>query len=479
VIATLIERLRGRTLLQAAAIGCILFAALTAAAFTHPIAILGLLAVAAGSIAVVRFPTLALAGLLFLQPFHSAIVVGLANRAHEPLGPLRYWEDVLILVLFMRALFDRVRTDGRFPVHNAVDNFLLVYIAAYVVMAVASPSRATVGEALVLYVEGPVLFLAIRFLRPTRRELWACIVALLAAATIIGGAAIFERLGPHEGFLRWYGVESSQVAYSASQKPYRSGSFLIDTLILAFYLAGTVAFASAIAAVKSRWRPFAMVAFAACAGGLICTVTRSGYIGGGVGVVVVILLAVRNPRMRLAMIGLTFLIIGVFSLHYVQNGTLTRGEGDTAHKNALVRDVDLVVARPFGYGLGTTDRFRFKTKTPGQIGATEDTYMSRALEGGVQALGLYLTALFVMIVRLRSTRLRALDGGDEQAAVVATGAIGLIIAIGVAGIFLGVLERVVEVLLWGVPAIALTWPIAGKADGAAAESHRIPAHAGT
>ena len=67
----------------------------------------------------------------------------------------------------------------------------------------------------------------------------------------------------------------------------------------------------------------------------------------------------------------------------VANGTLTRGEGDTAHKNAITRDIDLIVARPFGYGLGTTDRFRFQSggviKT-GQLGNTEDTYLARALE---------------------------------------------------------------------------------------------------
>jgi hypothetical protein len=37
---------------------------------------------------------------------------------------------------------------------------------------------------------------------------------------------------------------------------------------------------------------------------------------------------------------------------------------------------------------------------------------------------------------------------------------GTIIAIALAGLFLGVLERPVEQLLWGVPALALAFPIA-------------------
>ena len=92
----------------------------------------------------------------------------------------------------------------------------------------------------------------------------------------------------------------------------------------------------------------------------------------------------------------------------MRNGTLTRGEGDTAHKNALQRDVNLIVARPLGYGLGSTDRFRFQ----------------QASSGAAQ--------------------------------------IGVIVGIGLAGLFLGVLERVVELVLWGGPALALTWPIAGS-----------------
>jgi hypothetical protein len=457
---------------MAVAIGSIFLAGIVSVAFKHPVAILGLLLLACLSIAVLRFPIFALAALLFLQPFHAAIIVALQNRADLPIGPLRYWEDVLIVVLFIRGVAQRFLKDRRLPLHNAGDNAILIYVLAFVVLAIASPSRGTVGEALVVYVEGPLIFLAIRFLRPSRKELWLCVVALMAAATVMGAVAVFERLGPHEGLLRWYGVDAGQVAYSASASPYRSASFLIDTLILAFYLAATASFSAAVATMKTRWRPVAAFGFAACTGGLICTVTRSGYIGGAVGVVMVLLMVVRNPRVRLSLVSMTLLIAGALSLHYIANGTLTRGEGDTAHKNALQRDMNLLVARPLGYGLGTTDRFRFKpgVARAGQIGKTENTYLARALEGGIQGLVLYLIALYVLLMRLRSARLRALMAGDVDGAALAAGAIGVIVAVALSGLFLGVLERVVEIVLWGAPALALTWPITARPSSPAGHS---------
>jgi len=444
----------------AAVIGLVFFAALVVAAVHDPIPVIGILGVAALGLALIRYPVLALGAVLFLLPFHSAILIAISDRIGDPGEAFRHWEDAAVVCLFLRALLQRVHEDRRLPLSSTIDNLVLAYILAYVVLAVASPARATVTEALGVYVEGPLLFLAVRFLRPSRRQVWFCVSALLAGTTIMGGAAIFERLGPHEGFLRWYGLDKKQVAYSASAHPYRSASFLIDTLILAFYLAGTAAFAGAVASVRGRWRMVALVVFAASAGGLVCTVTRSGYLGGASGLIVVLLQVVRNPRSRLAMIGITIIVLVSLSLHYVSTGTLTRGEGDTAHKNALARDVNLVIAKPFGYGLGTTDRFRFRTRAPGQLGATESTYMARAIEGGIEALAIYLITLYVLVLSLVRRRRVALAAGDDAAGSLASGAIGTIIAVALAGLFLGVLERPVEVVLWGVPALALAFPIA-------------------
>ena len=85
--------------------------------------------------------------------------------------------------------------------------------------------------------------------------------------------------------------------------------------------------------------------------------------------------------------------------------------------------------------------------------------MARALEGGVPMLVLYLVTVYAMILRLRSARARARRAGDTVASSLTAGAIGAVIAIALSGIFLGVLERPVELVLWAAPAIALSWPV--------------------
>ena len=58
-------------------------------------------------------------------------------------------------------------------------------------------------------------------------------------------------------------------------------------------------------------------------------------------------------------------------------------------------------------------------------------------------------------MRLRAARVRALRAGDAGARALAAGAIGAMIGIVFAGIFLGVQELAVEVVLWGAPGIAV------------------------
>src|SRR5205807_5102134 len=116
----------------------IFLAGILVVAFHHPIPILGVLMAAGLMIAVVRFPIAALATLLFLQPFHSAILIALQNRAGLPIGPLRHWEDFVIAALFARGVAERIGKDRRLPIRNAADNFVLLYILAYVALAVAS-----------------------------------------------------------------------------------------------------------------------------------------------------------------------------------------------------------------------------------------------------------------------------------------------------------------------------------------------------
>jgi hypothetical protein len=448
----------------ALAIGSLFFAGSVIVAFNHPITVLGALFLVVAAIAVVRFPIPSLILFLFMEPFHTAIFTALINRAHLAPGPLFYWKDAAIFALFARGLVERLWSDRRFLVREPGDIFLVFYVLAYIALGVASPPRSTVAPAMARYIEGPLLLLSIRFLRPSRKQLWLCAGALLAAAAVIGAAAIYEQLGPHESFLRWYGVSREQTKFNSGSSGYRAGSLLVDPLIVAFYLAAATSFAVAVSAIRTRWRAAALVSVALCTGGLLVTVTRSGYIGGGVGVVVALALAVRNPRFRVALLGLAIVLLGAVSLQNVASGRLIRPDSDAGHREALKRDVGLVEAKPFGYGLGTTDHFSLRPGAdPGQLGATESIYMAKTLEGGVQGLVLYLVALFVVGMRVRSVRLRAIRAGDVGGVALAAGGIAVIVAVALSGMFLGIHELVVEVVLWSVPGIALAWPISGRA----------------
>jgi hypothetical protein len=264
-------------------------------------------------------------------------------------------------------------------------------------------------------------------------------------------------------FHRWYGAvpPPDGEPFVLPSGGYRAGSFITDPLILGFYLAAAVPFAAALATVRSKIRWIAAGAAGLGAGGLIVTLTRSGYIGGAIGVLIVFALTVRNPAVRLSMVGMVVVIAGTISIYYVasNNQNLVRSESNSSHIQHLSTDVELLVAKPFGYGLGTTDRNRFRPNAgQGQLGATESTFLARALESGVQGLILYLVMLYALLMRLRAARLRARARGDTEHIALAAGAIGAIIALAVAGLFLGVQELVVEILLWGIPALALAWP---------------------
>lgn len=452
---------RGRTM--AAGLAVLLLAGVAALAVGYPLAVIGTLLAAIAAVGIVRYPIQALGALLLIAPFHGAIFAALQARSGHSPGALGYWKDGVILAIFARALARRVLEDRRMPFRNAGDNVLLFYCLAFVAIAIVSPARASVYPSLGRYVEGPLLLLTIRYLRPSRKELWFMAATVIGAAAIIGAAAVIEWYGPRLNFHRWYGINPPP-----DGRPfilgtgYRSGSFIYDPLVLGFYLAGTIPFAVAISAVRTRWRPVALLAAVTCIAGLIASLTRSGYVGGGVGLLIALALVIRNPGVRLSLIGMIVVISASLTGYYVAGGNeaFIRSESNELHRQTIEQAFNRLQAQPYGYGLGTTDRNRFREGTindPGQLGPTESTYLARALEGGVQGLFLYLIALFVTGMRLRSARRRALDIGDRAGTAFAAGSIGAMIAVGLCGLFLGVLELPVEIILWVPAGIALAW----------------------
>jgi len=450
---------------MAYAVGLALLAGILMLALHDPIPVLGALMITCGVIAVMQFPIIALLALLFIEPFHDAIVFALLAHAHIGVGSLYYWKDVVILALFVRAIVRRYNLDRGITFPPSGDVVLIGYVLIFVVLAIASPPRTTLVSALSIHVEGPLLLLSIVWLRPSRKELQAAAIAIVAAASVMGAAAIIEHFGPKDSFQTWYGAPRGHL-YIGATNTYRSASFLNDTLILGFYLAAGAPLAAAFSSLRSRLRPWAVVALVACAGGLFFTYTRSGYIGGGVGVLLVLLLTVKNPGIRLSLVGIIVVLAGAATYFYIHAGseTLVRSSSNASHTSALRRDLSLLYARPEGYGLGTTDRFASRPGVGrGAVGATESTYMAKALEGGVLGLVAYVLALFVTVMRLVRKYPAAVRARDRTGAAIVAGAIGTMTALILAGIFLGIQALVVEIILWATPGVALAWPLEPKA----------------
>src|SRR5438067_9187769 len=184
----------------ASAAGLVGLAGVLTIGFVHPIPVLAGLVALVGVAAVLLLPIPTLVVGLFLVPFHTLAFAFMQNREHLATVPLTFWKDALIIGLFLRAVGERFWSERRLRLPRApADNFLLVYIVAYGILAVASPSGPTVARALGRSIEGPLLFLTIRYLRPSRRQLWYCVTAILAAATVMGVVALIERLGPRQG----------------------------------------------------------------------------------------------------------------------------------------------------------------------------------------------------------------------------------------------------------------------------------------
>ncbi len=446
----------------AVAVLTVVLAGAAAVAIVYPFQIVMGLGLAIGVIAIIRYPIPALGFLLLAAPFHTTIEIVVAQRIGQGGAWIDYWKDAAILAIFLRALAQRFQHERRWPFRSSGDNVLIFYILAFTGIAIASPPRPSVYPALGHFIEGPLVILAIVLLRPSRKQIYFLVSMVILAATVIAGAAVFEWFGPRTDFHRWYGagIRADGQPFVVGAGVYRAGSFIYDPLVLGFYLAGAIPLALALTVPRTRWRSACAIGALVCIGGLIASLVRSGFIGGGIAVLVVLALVVRNPRIRISLIGMTLVIAGTVAAFYIAGGseTLLRAESNEIHRERVARAYGLVLERPQGYGLGTTDRNIFlHPDDPDQIGATENSYLSRALEGGVHGLALYLVALFVTILRLRVVRRRSLRAGDRMGVALAAGGIGAMVAIALCQLFLGVHELPVELLLWGPAGFALAW----------------------
>ena len=454
---------------RAALIGVPMTLVIAAAATLRPIEVLGALVALVLVALVVLQPAVGLVTLLLLEPFWGAFYTYFHEVRGLHFGPLTLGKDALIVGLLATGIgLELWRTKRLRIPRSGVERLIIAYVLYYVLLAVASPNVRVGAYGSARVVEGPLLMLALIYLRPSRRTLMACGAAIVVAASVIAIGALVEHFVMQDGFQTWFGAPKPALNssfYSSQGKDYRSGSFLASPLTLAFYLATAGAFAVGFAAaVRARWRPLAIVGVVLCLAGVVVTVTRSGYIGASVGAVVAVALATRNTARRVALIGIvTVCIAAAVSVSIASgNEALLRSHETGGKTGALQQDIDLILARPLGYGIGTTDyvaqRFRDVIGSSGQ--STESAFLAKGVEGGIAALALYLIVVFVVLMRLRAERRRCNSRGDRSGAALAAGAIGSVFALMGCSLFLGIEELVVELVVWGSVGIALAYAAA-------------------
>lgn len=438
-----------------------LAAVMALVATRHPLQVTGGLLAAILLVVILRWPQVALVALLALVPFHLFFYDLLVHRANVTPQPFTYWKDVIVAGLMLGGLVANWRRDRRLLPAGNGDRLLLGMALAYAVLAAASPDPTVAGYALALDVEGPLLLVAIVLLRPERRLVVASLAAIVATATILAALAIAEQ-SMKDALPHFFGVDpASNVDFHTQGGGYRSGSLMGDPLILAFFLTAALPVVCAAAVwLRRPWRMVALLAFAVCLVGVVVTYTRSAYLGAMGGVIVCLAAAIPRRRLRAVLIG-SFLVaaVGVAAVAAMSgDNRLLHLEDNQVHADRLSRDIDLLAARPQGYGLGRFDYVgrRFETQEAMQTSATESLYLSRALETGVGGLALFLAALTSVGVRVVRARRHALATGDRGAALIAAAGLGSLVGIALAGLNLPVQFLAIDAVMWGTCGLAIS-----------------------
>jgi hypothetical protein len=423
---------------------------------------LGVLIALVLGVAAWSYPEVALLAMLLLLPFNGAILSAIANNAHAHVGRLGDWKDGVIVLLFIRGLIARRDREGSLTMpRGPLPRYLIAYILIYCALALASPHYTPALTALSRDIEGPLLFLALLCLRPPLPVLRACLIAMLAAAVVLALAAVYEHFGPKDGFITWYGAPkpSPLSSFYGAHGHYRSGSFLDSPLTLGFYLAVSAPVAVGAAFAFPRLQIVGFAVAGICVAGIIMSGTRSGYIGGGVGLALVLGLAVTNRMVRRSLVGIFLILVAFAYFHNQDNPQLTRKGENKAKTSAIQGAYDYVAAHPLGAGLGTIDAVgqRFAKDTGSSRISSESTFLAKGYEGGVFALFLYPLTMLLLILYLLDMRRKAAAAGDPIRVALGAGAIGAVGAVLGAGLFLGVQELIVEVVIWGSAAFAAIW----------------------
>ncbi len=372
-----------------------------------------------------------LAIILILLPFHAFLTIVLATVVgHYDL--LRLWKELLLLVLSPLAIAyeyksPRLRAELK-------SGWLFWCIAAYVVLHIVLGLVALSKGQVNSYAFGYALIINLRFLlmfviayiiaSRTRwlRDHW---VALLVwPAAIVVGFGILQAFVLPANFLQHFGYGPTTISayetvdqkqdYVRIQSTLRGANPLGAYLVLA--LSAVIVLLLKIK--RDQKQMLGIVVLSAGLITLVCTYSRSAYVGMALAGMTAILLVVhgRKAKRRLAAAVVILAIIGAGALVALRNNNQFENtffhtdetsasalSSNTQHASAIKNALLDVVHEPFGRGPGTAGPASTHNNAPARI--AENYYLQIGQEVGWLGMGLFI-AIIIMVGR-RLYRMRS------------------------------------------------------------------------
>lgn len=377
-----------------------------------PPALLAIVGIATAVVALALWrPLWVLLVIVLLGPFFALIRTQLVEARPEIpsqviTGAITLWLALTVVAATLRLRARR--SNSRVTAADAALVFLLLLQLPFLFLSLDLVIALT---ALRFAFEGTLAYAFIRIYRPTDREVWLLVGAILASSAILAVSAVVQAAAGPE-YIRTYvevtlrsGVQEVSGGYVRSPSLVGSPNTASWIFLLAIVLSSSL-----ITRVREVWLR-ALLGLMACllAAGMVLTFVRASWLG----LVVAGLYLLAMSRMRqkpLVTSALAVIVAGSVALALTFADRLPTFIGavlqnplyqyDSLRFSQWQDGLSSLLLNPFGHGLGTqgvvSQRF---LPIPGE---RDNWYLKLALESGVLAFGAFVAFMTFVFVAARS-----------------------------------------------------------------------------
>lgn len=404
--------------------------------------------------------------ILALIVVHAPLIVGLGTLFPHDALVIKAWKEIIMILLLLPAVWLLVQTERR---EKWTRDRLFWLIVAYVILSLVSLVQWHGGKVAVAGLSIDLRFLAffaLTYILVRLKPAWQPLLLRVATigAVVVTGFAVIQLFLPHD-FLKILGYSVDTIApydtidrnrafvreISTLRGPNPLGAYAMAVLVIIFAFVGRGLYQEK----ADKWKIGLLTLCATVA--LYVSFSRSAYLG--LGVALLVAGVARWGRIKrfwyiLGAIaaGCLAVVAGVMAVHptYISNVFLHTNpnhhaaiNSDTQHAASLIGGTKLILAHPFGAGIGSSGSASLLGSSPLII---ENQYLQVAYEIGWLGLALFVAIYAIVLTRLWRRR------EDPWALGVFAAGIGL----GVIGFLLPVwADDTVSIVWWGLAAIAI------------------------